>query len=112
MVSGKLPSGKFPYGKFIPIKLPLVNFPSRKFPPGIFSPINLSFIDIKRLLCNSFLKVLKSEIQKSLYQKIFSLPAKMVTYSKKLCWSNLIIGYYYHPPVCFECDVTESINLI
>ena len=58
---------------------------------------------ILRLLCNSFLKVLKSEIQKSMYQKIFSLPAKMVTYSKKLCWSSLIIGYYYHPPVCFEC---------
>ena len=46
----------------------------------------------------------------------------MVTYSKKLCWSSLIIGYYYHPPVCLnvfvfeasheECDVTESIKSI
>ena len=71
------------------------------------------------LFCNS---VYSAEVRLvGVYQKISSLPAKMVTYSKKFCCSSMIIGHYYHPPVFFnvficeafhgECDVTQFIQL-
>ena len=90
MVLGKLQPGKFP-----PSKLPPGKLPPRKFPPGIFAPMFLnipirvfnffvfsllspsSLILLKRLFSNSVLKELKSEIQKSMYQKKCSLPAQV-----------------------------------
>ena len=46
--------------------------------------------------------MLKSDLLRCI-KKNSSLPAKRVTYSKKFCWSSMIIGQNYNPPVYFEC---------
>ena len=79
----KLPPGKSPPGKFPP------NIPTRVFKFFVLSLLSpSSLILLKRLFCNSVLKVLKSEIQKLMYQKNCSLPAQV--------WA-------FHE----ECDVTK-----
>ena len=117
-VSGKLPPGKSP-----PIKLPLVNSPpenshpenlTRNIPTHVFkyshplfkifsllSP--LSLILLKQLFCNSVLKVRLIVVLKKR-----SLPANIVTYSKKFCWSSMIIGHYYIHLFALELFILEA----
>ena len=115
-------------GKFPPIKLPPDESPPENppYPPenphlqysypcflifstGIFTFFVFSLLSplwlvlLERLFRNSVLKVLKSEIQKSIYLTELQFAGQTVTYSKE-CWSSsMIIGHHYNPPVCFEC---------
>ena len=79
-VSGKVPPGKFPPRKFPPGIFPpmFLNIPTRVFKFFVFSFLSLSsLIFLKILFSNSVLKVLRSEIQKSMYQKNCSLPVQV-----------------------------------
>ena len=128
---GNCPLIKLPHGKFSPLsensdpensllrntkRLLKYVFYKTVFPPmfldiptGVFkfcvfsllSPSSL--ILVKRLFCNFMFQRYWSRKFRDRFIKNISLPAKMVTYSKKFCWSNLIIGHYYNPPVCFGC---------
>ena len=130
-VSGKLSPGKFPPRKLPPIKLhpgelPPAKFPPRKFPSGIFP---LMFLNIPTrvfyflfhyyhwyYLKNCFIILCsKNHPYCGIFLKNFSLLTKIVTYSKKFCWSSMLTGHYYiHLFVlkhfilkAEECDVNQ-----
>ena len=47
-----------------------------------------------------------------MHQKISSLPAKMVTYSKKFCWSSMfLLNVFNFEASHKECDVTQFCQL-
>ena len=127
-VSRKLPFLKFSTIKLPPGELPPGIFQPRKFSPGILPPMflniptrvvfffllsPLSLILLKKLFRNSIF--LKTDLLRCFFKKYCSLLAQIVTYSKKFCWSYMIIGHdYIHLFVlklfileAEECDVTQ-----
>ena len=68
------PPGKFPPGIFPPLFL---SIPTRVFEFFVFSLLSQSSLMLLKILFSKFvLKVLRSEIQKSMYQENCSLPAQ------------------------------------
>ena len=109
-VSGKLPPGNFPPRRLQEIKLPPGESPPPRKIPTSNIPIHFFKYFHLGTPCNLYRWYYLKDCFVILYFKSVEvrnsevcLPATMVTYSKKFCWSSMIISHYYISSVSFEC---------
>ena len=110
----KAPTRKIPTHETPPWKIPTRNIPTYVFEHShssfwifcFFIIVTVILILLKRLLSNFVLKVLRSEIRKSMYQKNCSLPAQ-VWWSVTIIIHLFVLDDFIFEASHEECDVTK-----